>query len=493
MGVSIYKGDAASIQSRPTISTGGSSQEIFLGHVLAVSCEDATLGAILVKLLDVDRKSDDQISRVALPADLNILKYPLPGELVFVFNGIGSNTIKDVIGTQLYYFRNIASDGSITFNSNPYYSTLETRKSIREATKDLYEVRFENRIKNIGSFKKAWPLKEVIQKQPIRPFEGDFILQSRFGSSIRLGSTVQESPESPWSTKGGIAGDAISVVSVHKSRGSETRIEDINKDNSSIYMCQSQTIPVILSTSKTLKTHLYTYDLNNINTEKLDSNNFMQTPISEFYRENRFEETPNDPPAGGSPGPSTPSGGADDSVNKHLYLELGKTTPAKSEYLFGAPIEKISTADGKPARLPKSAAHGGRKDVKDNWPSNNAWDIHVAIKTPVYSVVNGVVQSVVFSYNPPFIWGYQVKVGTSGRAAFYTHLDHSVVKQGNAISKGDLIGFVGWFKGHDFNERFHHLHLGLWWGGKYKDDKVSPPGPWSARLDDFVDYTGKIL
>ncbi len=256
MGVSVYKGEAASYGVKPAPVGSSGALEIFLGHVIALSYEEASVGAILVKLIDVDKVSDDKISRVAYPANLNVVKYPLPGELVFVFNGIGSSTINNIMGSQLYYLNTITANNSITFNSNPYFTTYETRKSIRQATDNGYEVRFENKLKNVDTFKKPFPSKEVIEKPALKPFEGDFILQGRVGAGIRLSSSTTNPKANPWSEKGGIAGDAITIVSVNKSRGTTSRVEDVNKDDASIYMCQSQTIPVHLSLSsmQSLKT-----------------------------------------------------------------------------------------------------------------------------------------------------------------------------------------------------------------------------------------------
>lgn len=283
MGVSFYKGEAASYSPRLPQQQSGNSFEIFTGHVLAVSYEEQSLGAILVKLIDVDKKSEDKITRIALPADLNIIKYPLPGELVFLFNGIGSFTLKNRIGSQLFYLNNITANNSIAFNSNPYFSTLKTTKTIQAATDNGYEVRFENRLKNLKSFKKPWPSNEVNEKQPLKSFEGDFLLQGRLGSSIRLGSTIVQADNNPWSNKGGINGDAITVISVSKAKGDTSRLEDVNKDDASIYLCQSQTIPIILSTSRELRSLKYVYDVKDGATTILtDYTTYLDTPLEEI-------------------------------------------------------------------------------------------------------------------------------------------------------------------------------------------------------------------
>ena len=96
MGTSIYKGESSRYVMPSPPGQASAPMQIFVGHVLETIYEDPTPGQIKVRLITIDRKNDDSISRTALPADMNMVKYPLPGELVILFNGIGSSTIKDL-------------------------------------------------------------------------------------------------------------------------------------------------------------------------------------------------------------------------------------------------------------------------------------------------------------------------------------------------------------------------------------------------------------
>jgi len=77
---------------------------------------------------------------------------------------------------------------------------------------------------------------------PLLPFEGDVLYESRWGSSIRFGSTVKS--KNPWS-KSGINGDPITIIRNGQNPnsndfGAEPIIEDIKQDLASIYLTSTQ-------------------------------------------------------------------------------------------------------------------------------------------------------------------------------------------------------------------------------------------------------------
>lgn len=87
---------------------------------------------------------------------------------------------------------------------------------------------------------------------PLYAFEGDTILEGRFGNSIRLGNTVPNniaSLNNNWSATGSI-GDPITIISngLHSESPSFNSItEDINLDGSSAYFTSTQKIPIEVS------------------------------------------------------------------------------------------------------------------------------------------------------------------------------------------------------------------------------------------------------
>ena len=86
---------------------------------------------------------------------------------------------------------------------------------------------------------------------PLLPFEGDRILEGRWGNSIRFGSTVTGSVNT-WSSTG-TNGDPITILrngqGVQTDEGWIPTIEDINNDDSSIYLTSTQKIPLEASST----------------------------------------------------------------------------------------------------------------------------------------------------------------------------------------------------------------------------------------------------
>lgn len=76
---------------------------------------------------------------------------------------------------------------------------------------------------------------------PMQPFPGDLIMEGRQGQSLRFSSTVPGA--TPWG--GNTTGDPITVLSngqVQTSNGFEHIVENINSDDSSIYLTSTQQI-----------------------------------------------------------------------------------------------------------------------------------------------------------------------------------------------------------------------------------------------------------
>jgi len=86
---------------------------------------------------------------------------------------------------------------------------------------------------------------------PLRPYEGDVIQEGRWGNSIRLGSTVTGS-NNLWSNTGN-NGDPITLIrngqyGVIQEPG-EYILENINLDDSSIYLTSNQQVPIFANST----------------------------------------------------------------------------------------------------------------------------------------------------------------------------------------------------------------------------------------------------
>lgn len=84
----------------------------------------------------------------------------------------------------------------------------------------------------------------------LQTFEGDYILEGRFGNSIRFGSTNKSGniDLTPWSTNPGeLRNNPITLITNQhnfKLPTSDLHVEDINKDGSSVYLTSNQSIPL---------------------------------------------------------------------------------------------------------------------------------------------------------------------------------------------------------------------------------------------------------
>ena len=79
-------------------------------------------------------------------------------------------------------------------------------------------------------------------------YQGDSTFEGRWGNTIRLGSTVENSsPANPWSDVGE-SGDPITIIKNGQTEdGSDPwvpQVENINTDKSSIYLTSTQKIPI---------------------------------------------------------------------------------------------------------------------------------------------------------------------------------------------------------------------------------------------------------
>ena len=101
---------------------------------------------------------------------------------------------------------------------------------------------------------------------PLLPFEGDNIVEGRWGNSVRLGSTVTtkppfDSPLNNWSKRPSTSGDPILIL--RNGQGEQTKegwipvVEDINNDDASIYLTSTQNVPLEAAT-----TNYYSYKNN---------------------------------------------------------------------------------------------------------------------------------------------------------------------------------------------------------------------------------------
>lgn len=220
-----------------------------------------SIGAVIVRDIEREKnKQESEIDTLAYPIDITDTKIPLPGEFVLVMRGVPSDFLSGVdVGAVDVYIKTISNLGLINYNGIPFGGTTPTKiaKSIGDRASEFLSQLSQRHIARFNTF---------IQRQikRLRPYDGDTILQGRFGNSIRLGSTVRSPQEdiyggsdsvntTTWSSAG-VSGDPITIIRTAQPEDikidfnnpniDQFTVEDINRDGSSVYLCQNQSVPL---------------------------------------------------------------------------------------------------------------------------------------------------------------------------------------------------------------------------------------------------------
>jgi len=206
------------------------------------------IGAIKYEIMysTLGTSKSEAISEPAYPMFSFIKHFPTYGEMVLIFPG-PSPSLNDKSSRQQFFYMppydlwNHANHGAFPV-------TLEWAKFLNDnkTNKPGYSGN------NIASSVKL-PLGKTYEENDkvrnLTPFEGDTIIQTRSGQSIRFGSTVSVMKDfNTWSSgKDGKNGDPITIISnsqgISKNKDPfQTVVEDVNRDGSAIWMTSTQQI-----------------------------------------------------------------------------------------------------------------------------------------------------------------------------------------------------------------------------------------------------------
>lgn len=249
---------------------------------------EADIGKILYRELPLDYNiPDEDIKKEAYPMDTTDIRVPLPGEFIVGVRGLPGNYEEDVnIVGEDYYISVISNLRLLNYNGVPFGAILPNRVS---KTLGVEGLSFIDQLKERHKNRFNTFIERQIKK--LRPYDGDVIMQGRFGNSIRLGATVATSKttnpyaapaikssggggffgnlanltanlliannkvdKSTWSDEG-VSGDPIIIMRTSKvdnirydfNKPEEFfTVEDINQDGSSLYLCENQKVSVQL-------------------------------------------------------------------------------------------------------------------------------------------------------------------------------------------------------------------------------------------------------
>ena len=232
-------------------------------------------GSIGTIFFSIPGKSGDGES-FARPYLSNLNSYPLVNEFVLLFQlpSYDSSTENNEGKTNYYYLPAINLFNNPHLNPIPtptFSSNFETGTSNSSDTPNYEFNSPKDRVS--ATFIEADDL-----STPLQPFAGDNIFQGRFGNSIRLGSTSRYSKNrslNDWSEVG-LNGSPITIIqNGQNEKGYKNVSEDINKNDSSIYLTSTQRIPL---ETKYLKVPIGSYSVLGKNLEPGSINTYSSTP-----------------------------------------------------------------------------------------------------------------------------------------------------------------------------------------------------------------------
>jgi hypothetical protein len=241
----------------PISSTPG----IFSGRVKKIILDDktysdlfkqygewASIGYIIFDILN-QPTNDENIDNllVAKPLFPNQKVYPLENEIVSILLLPDSNTEANVNSKTYYYFQPINIWNNNHHNAIPDPITAPVPESKRD-----YQQTQAGAVRKVTDGSTDIILgktfEEKLNIKTLQPFEGDHILEGRWGNSIRFSSTVKNSNiNNSWSTSGN-NGDPITILRNGQYEDDKDpwipQVENINKDISSFYLTSTQIIPL---------------------------------------------------------------------------------------------------------------------------------------------------------------------------------------------------------------------------------------------------------
>ena len=186
----------------------------------------------------------------ARPLLSNQKSFPLINEIVFLFSLPNTDIGQFTTSNDNYYLTTIA------LWNHPHHNAYPTQPNSLPPTQQKDYIQTQ-----AGSVRRVTDqsteiflgktFKEKSNIHPLLPFEGDILYEGRWGNSIRIGSTVQNTSNN-WSSTGS-NGDPILIL--RNGQGNQTKegwiptLEDINNDDSSVYFTSTQNIPLIAASS----------------------------------------------------------------------------------------------------------------------------------------------------------------------------------------------------------------------------------------------------
>jgi len=251
---------STTVKNKQNTSLEGKGQKIIAVRVTDIILDGTTeiakkyggydaVGTIFYTILENNTPLEEiSTSNIARPIFSNIKHYPLKNEIVLILSSKDKSIYNSEGVSTSYYFP------PLNIWNHPHHNALPSVKGLKNSSTEQDYQQTENGIIrqvtdegtdiNLGNY-----FSELLKIKPLLPYEGDYILEGRFGNSIRLGSTnigesIPDEANNIWSTTGNV-GDPITIIRNGQSEKLDNKgwiptIEDLNDDATSIYLTSNQ-------------------------------------------------------------------------------------------------------------------------------------------------------------------------------------------------------------------------------------------------------------
>ena len=205
------------------------------------------IGTIFYEPIDKRLQSPNNTAK---PLDSNLKRFPLINEFIYIIAFPNTNLDVDPYSITNYYIN------SVSLWNHPHHNAYPNNSNVLAPSqqKDYVQTQAGSVRRVIDQSTEIFlgkTFKERANIHPLLPFEGDTIYEGRWGNSIRLGSTVKDTPNN-WSAIGE-NGDPITIIRNGQGTQSEEGwipiVENINNSDSSITLTSTQQIPLQASST----------------------------------------------------------------------------------------------------------------------------------------------------------------------------------------------------------------------------------------------------
>ena len=190
--------------------------------------EWSSIGGILIE--DVSQPSSTNSITIAKPLFPNIKQYPLLNEVVVILVLPSTGLETNQTSNSLYYLPPLNIWGSQHHNAIPGFSELapsQQKNYSQTSVGNTKKVTDEGTTINLGD-----GFIEQSNINPLQPYIGDYIIEGRFGNSIRLAGYEGKDP----------------ITKIRNGQGPRTNEgwttvnEDVNEDSGSLYLTSTQQV-----------------------------------------------------------------------------------------------------------------------------------------------------------------------------------------------------------------------------------------------------------